>query len=135
MDILFDWDEILNMQGNSGPYMQYTYVRCQSVLSKVDNRTDYSALSVELADEELQVLMSLNKYPDVVLDSSIKLCPNLLTNYLYYLAQQYNLFYQKHPILKADEEVRNFRLAITAAVAQVIKNGLYLLGIQTVEKM
>ena len=77
----------------------------------------------------------LEKYPSIVESAAVNMAPNLLCNYLFTLAQQYNLFYQKHPILKADQDTKNFRLALTTAVAQVIKNGLYLLGIQTVEKM
>ncbi len=61
--------------------------------------------------------------------------PNFIANYLYDLAQKYNLFYQKHKILEADDDIKNFRLLLTKTTGQVLKNGLYLLGIKTVEKM
>ncbi|OGK51887.1 arginine--tRNA ligase [Candidatus Roizmanbacteria bacterium RIFCSPLOWO2_01_FULL_41_22] len=135
MDILFDWDEILNMQGNAGPYMQYTYVRCRSVISKSNFSPKNKLPRIDYQAEELELMRMLEKYPSIVESAAVNMAPNLLCNYLFTLAQQYNLFYQKHPILKADQDTKNFRLALTTAVAQVIKNGLYLLGIQTVEKM
>lgn len=150
MDIVFDWDDILNMQGNSGPYVQYTYVRCKSVLSKSypeatlkDPEKEWILLPTSrnqndkrINNEELALLRALIKYPEVVLETAQNFAPNYLCTYLYELSQKYNLFYQKNPILKAKhEDEKNLRLAITKATANVLKHGLTLLGIQTVEKM
>ncbi len=138
LDIVFDWDEILNMQGNSGPYVQYTYVRCKSVLSKLNLPVipDPDPKSIILNEEETAILRTLIKYPEVVTDAANNFAPNYITTYLYDLSQKYNLFYQKHQILKEENETtRNFRILLTAKVATVLSHGLSLLGIETVEKM
>jgi arginyl-tRNA synthetase len=81
-------------------------------------------------------LRTIYKFPEVVLEAAGNFAPNLICNFLFDLAEKFNLFYDKWPILKAETPVmRDFRLALTAAVGQVIKNGLGLLGIETLEKM
>lgn len=154
-DIVFDWDEILNMEGNSGPYLQYTVARTNSVLAKVkidklksfagfasDNSLETGKWKLEI--EELLVLRSLSRFDEIISMSSKNYSPNILCNYLYDLAQKYNSFYNKFRILKSEDseligdwklETGNFRLALTAATGQVLKNGLKLLGIQAPEKM
>jgi arginyl-tRNA synthetase len=156
LDIVFDWDEILNMQGDSGPYIQYTFARTQSVLSKMisgkKKATSKKELSFARSDlakleaEEVGLLRTLSKFPEVVEEAGDlpamqdgkalqagKFAPNILCNYLFDLAQKFNLFYQKHKILESEKE--EFRIALTAAVGQVIKKGLNLLGIQAPERM
>lgn len=136
-DIEFNFDETVSFEGNSGPYLQYTYVRCQSILNKVNNdfKEFTKDLNRDLNIEETSLTRHLIKYNEVVNTAALNYSPNLLCNYLYELGQKFNLFYQKLPILKADDEDKNFRLTLTQAVGQTIKNGLYLLGIETVEKM
>ncbi len=136
LDIVFDWDEILNMQGNSGPYIQYTYVRCKSVLNKVKVIPNEFEGSLSLNDEETAILRTLIKYPEVVQDAAENFAPNYITTYLYDLSQKYNLFYQKHQILKEENEgIKNFRMLLTQKVSTVLSHGLSLLGIEAVEKM
>jgi arginyl-tRNA synthetase len=134
-DIVFDWDEILNMEGNSGPYIQYVYVRTQSVLSKSRNRKIEAPRPglAKLEIEEVSLLRTLNKFSEVVNWAGEKFAPNILCNYLFDLAQKFNLFYQKHKIIGSDQE--DFRLKLTQGVGLVIKTGLNLLGIQAPEKM
>jgi len=135
-DIVFDWDEILNMQGDSGPYLQYAYARTQSVLNKIKNQKSKiknTNRNLKLEKEEIVLLRALIKFPDVVDDAGEKFAPNILCNYLFDLAQKFNLFYQKYKIIGSKNE--DFRLNLTAGVGQVIKNGLNLLGIQAQEKM
>lgn len=136
-DVEFDFDESVSFEGNSGPYIQYTYVRCRSVLEKspVSLQSAESINDIAANKEELQLLRSLIKFTDIVRDSALHRTPNSIANYLYNIAQEYNLFYQKHTILKADEETVKFRILLTHSVSQIISNGLGLLGIQTVEKM
>lgn len=131
--IAFDLNESISLAGNSGPYLLYTYVRTQSVLKKssIENKVNIAQMNTE----EKSLLMTLNQYEEIVTKSAKELAPNLIANYLFDLAQKFNLFYQKNPILKADEDIKNFRLLLTKAVGSVLKNGLYLLGIKTVEKM
>ena len=83
--------------------------------------------------EEVSLLRALQRFPEIVWEAGENFSPNLLCNYLFDLAQKFNLFYQKHKILESEN--RDFRLALTQAVGQVIKNGLYLLGIKAPERM
>jgi arginyl-tRNA synthetase len=146
-DITFDWDDILNMDGNSGPYIQYVYARTQSVLRKAksegqkakssirnSNHMSY-AFSSMLKTEELFLLRMLYKFNDIVASAAEKYSPNILCMYLFELAQQFNIFYQKHSILKAEGDIKEFRLALTTATGHTIKTGLNLLGIQAPEQM
>jgi arginyl-tRNA synthetase len=135
-DILFDWDEALNMQGNSGPYIQYSYARTQSVLAKIESETSFPELqNIVLAAEERDLLRFLARFDEVVEEAAHRYAPNILCTYLFELTQAFNLFYQKHQILKAETGVRNFRLFITKSTGEVIKKGLNLLGIEAPVKM
>lgn len=140
----FDWDEILNMQGNSGPYLQYTYARAKSVLRKAKYKAvgsrqqaiDQKKLvtSVQsLVPEEAVLLRTLPHFPEVIAEAAERYAPNLLCNYLYELAQKFNTFYNAEKIVGGERE--EFKLVLTAATAQVLQNGLGLLGIKTLEKM
>src|SRR3989344_260247 len=136
--ISFDFDESISLEGNSGPYILYTFVRTQSVLKKIDYHIDHGRGLNGINHyerEEKELLITLANFSEVVFEAAKNLAPNLIANYLYDLAQKYNLFYQKHKILDAENETKNFRLLLTNATGQVLKNGLYLLGIKTVEKM
>jgi arginyl-tRNA synthetase len=135
-NVVFDWEKMMNLQGNSGPYLQYTVARCNSVLAKAKNwKIDKSMVNGKwkMENGELAVLRALIKFPEVI-ELSAKLCsPNLLCNFLYDLAQKFNGFYNAERIIGSENE--NFRLALTFGVGQVLKNGLKLLGIQTPERM
>lgn len=133
-DVIFDWDQVLNMEGNSGPYMLYTYVRAKSILDKA-GEWDPKKRGVTLENSEAVLLRHLHKYCEVVEQAAQQYLPSTVATYLYQLAQIYNLFYQSSPILKAEGEKRSLRLSLTAAVANVLRSGLALLGIETVEKM
>ncbi len=134
-DIAFSFDESINFEGNSGPYLQYTYVRTQSVLSKANHSTKLGQVSQKskLEIEEELILRHLIHFPEIVSHAATVYSPNLVAEYLYQLAQKFNLFYAKHKVMGSENE--DFRLALTNSVGQVLKNGLALLGIQTVEKM
>jgi arginyl-tRNA synthetase len=134
----------MNMEGNSGPYLQYTVARTNSVLAK-KSASKGEALQAHFKDqvlggeysnlneEELSVLRSLIRFSEIIVGAAKTYSPNLLCNYLYDLAQKYNNFYNKDRIIGSDNE--DFRLALTFGVGQVLKNGLKLLGIQTPERM
>jgi len=136
-DIVFDWEKILNLKGNSAPYLQYTFVRCQSVLRKVKFKTLPKKIeAIDFNLEEEDILREIYKFPEIVQEAAERFSPNLICNFIFDLAQKYNFFYDLHPILKAKtEELKIFRLALTMAVAQVLKNSLNLLGISAPEKM
>jgi arginyl-tRNA synthetase len=129
-----DLNEAVSINGNSAPYLLYTYVRTKSILAK--KTPTYSInQDTEINENELQLLRELIKYPEVVHDATKNVSPHLIATYLFNLAQSFNLFYQKNPILKAEAEIKELRLLITQATSNIIKDGLRLLGIQTVEKM
>ena len=137
-DISFSFDESISLEGNSGPYIQYTFARTQSVLGKLkvksqNAKLQFKSQNSKLETEELSLLRTIHHFPGVVESAAENFAPNLLCNYLFDLAQKFNLFYQKHPILKGDN--KEFRLALTTAVGQVLKNGLHLLGIAAPDRM
>lgn len=133
-DIAFDIDESVSIEGNSGPYLQYTYARSQSVLAKAKETKEINKNNQPaLVPEEVSVLRSLIRFPEVISMSVRNYSPNLICNYLFDLAQKYNNFYNQQRIIGSENE--NFRLSLTKATGQVIKNGLNLLGIEAPERM
>jgi arginyl-tRNA synthetase len=155
-NVAFDIEKSVSLEGNSGPYLQYTFARTQSVLRKSaviarSETTKQSSLSLErsrglprpalaglamtLSIEESDLLRLLGRFEGTVREAAEKYSPNIICNYLFSLAQAFNLFYQKLPILKETGEVRDLRLALTAGTGKVIKLGLQLLGIEAPERM
>lgn len=130
-DVVFNISESISLEGNSGPYLQYTFVRCQSVLRKVaSNFEEFKA--GELSREEERLLKKIVKFNDSNFFTD-DFSQHRLCTYLYELASDFNLFYQKCPILGSVNE--NFRLSLTKATSKILSRGLYLLGIDTPQKM
>jgi len=133
--MLFNPAESIDFNGNTGPFIQYTYARIQSLLSKA------GALQTEIADIELnqsekELIMQLTNFKTTVAKSAESLSPALVANYVYDLVKAYNSFYQNNPILnQEDENVKQFRLNISDITAKTIKKSLKLLGIGTVNRM
>jgi len=132
-DIVFDWENIMNLEGNSGPYIQYTYARCQSVLKKAGRKKVEGAKANEFGEEEALVVRSLAQYSGKLADAAKNYSPNILCSYLFDLARKFNNFYDKCKILESPK--KDFRLMLTGGVGQIIKNGLDILGIDTPERM
>jgi arginyl-tRNA synthetase len=136
--LAFDLEESVNFSGNSGPYILYTNARIQSILRKIINyqlsiiNVDFTKLS---ENTEIELIKKLAVYPEVVATAEKIYDPAELAKYLFDLAKLFNDYYHQIPILKAEDEIKNARLALLSSVAQVIKNGLGLLGIETVEEM
>jgi len=134
-DIVFRWEEVLNFEGNTGPYLQYTHARIKSILRKA-GKQDSSVKSVDINQYERSLAVSLLKFEDVVIEAAETYFPNALAEYLYSLAGAFNLFYQKVQVLgESDPGKKKFRVKLVAAVAQVLSNGLELLGISAPEEM
>ncbi len=134
-DIVFDYSKVTKFEGNTGPYLLYTFVRCSSVLEK-SQPAKYDASKLDPTDLELAIMRHLYKFPEVVVESAKNYTPNTLCTFLFDLCQKYNSFYNGVPILKADsEEQKNFRLTLTQATQIVLKNGLGLLGIAPPNRM
>ncbi len=144
-DISFNFEDSLSFQGNSGPYLQYSYVRCVSVLAKANcdiNEPSVILSSLKKCSDinlnmyEKDILKNLYQYSDIQKKAAVEYAPHCLCTYLYNLAQNFNAFYAHCPILLEEKvAVKNKRLAIVFAVAFVLKSGLRLLGIETVAAM
>jgi arginyl-tRNA synthetase len=133
-DVAFDISTSVSFEGDSGPYLLYTYARCQSVLRKSGSSPqDLKSVSTTMNQEEKSIARMISFYPEIVTAVATDLTPNVLCTYLFELAQLFNAFYAKHQILEG--ESKDLRLLLTTATAQVLQNGLGLLGIETVERM
>lgn len=136
-DIVFSWDSMLDFEGESGPYVQYSYARGRSILrrSNIDpSGADYLLLT---SDTEYELIKQLSKYGEAVAAAADKNEPFYVNRYVTSVAKLFNKFYNSNPILKDDvpENVKKARLALVSASTLVIKSALGLLGIETVEKM
>ncbi len=132
-DIVFSYDKVLNFDGETGPYCQYTYARCASLLKKAGEVGSYVYNS--LLPQEYDLVATLDKFPQVVLTASEKNEPSMVTRYAVEVASCFNKFYFDCKILGEEENIKNFRLNLVKATKIVIKNALSLLGIKTPEKM
>jgi arginyl-tRNA synthetase len=132
LDVTFDWDDILNMQGNSGPYLQYTAVRCASVIEK-SNKPISAEFDTLLNKEERAILVKLLEYPEAVIKSTLDYAPHYLCTYLYEFAQIFNAFYNQHKIIGADNE--SLRLMLARQTQSILVQGLTILGISVPESM
>lgn len=135
-DYVFDWDEVLNFDGETGPYLQYTYARAKSVLRKAGfEKAEKMNFTKITSDEEFALVKSLANFKDIVIKACEKYEPSLITRHLTEIAKNFNKFYNTCQVNVEDKEVKEERLALTYASSLVIKIGLGLLGIKTVEKM
>ncbi|MFA7686138.1 MAG: arginine--tRNA ligase, partial [Candidatus Gracilibacteria bacterium] len=138
-DITFDWDKMLTLEGNSSPYLQYAYARARSIMRKSDikgEEGDFKQDPENTAEKINNLIRLLPKYAEHVAISAQEYKPNLISNYLYELAQNFNSFYNTVPVLKASKKTdKAYRLKIVKAVSQVLENGLRLLGIEVLEEM
>ncbi len=133
--MLFNPAESIDFNGNTGPFIQYTYARIQSLLSKAGALQTETA-DIELNQSEKELIMQLTNFKTIVAKSAETLSPALVANYVYDLVKAYNSFYQNNPILnQEDENVKQFRLNISDITAKTIKKSLELLGIGTVNRM
>ncbi|KQK26658.1 arginine--tRNA ligase [Chryseobacterium aquaticum] len=133
--MLFNPEESIDFNGNTGPFIQYTFARIQSLLTKA-NFTMKETESIELSQSEKELIMQLANYKTVVAKAAESLSPALVANYLYDLVKSYNSFYQNNPILiQEDENIKQYRLNLSDLTAKTIQKSLKLLGIETVNRM
>ena len=133
--MLFNPKESIDFNGNTGPFIQYTYARIQSLLAKAEYE-EQKISEYEINDSEKDLMMNIFNFKDVVSKAAESLSPALVANYIYELVKSYNSFYQNNPILKQDDAVaKQFRLELSAVTGKTIKKGLALLGIGTVDRM
>ncbi len=136
-DVVFDWEEILNFDGETGPYVQYTHARVCSLLRRAGSETTPELSSAETLTEEhgLPLVKLLGDFSQVVERSARTFEPSLLSRYLLDVAQSFNRYYHHHRILVDDAAVMATRLAVVKAVQFVLSRGLYLLGIAAPDRM
>ena len=134
-DVVFTWEDALNFDGDSGPYVQYTYVRGKSILRKAGNVPDTADLSYLSTEDEFELVKLLGAFKDSVKEATDRYEPFVVLRNVTEIAKAYNKFYNSHPILNADDNVKNARLQLTKAVGIVLKTGLGLAGIETPENM
>lgn len=136
-DQIFDWDTILNFNGETGPYIQYTYVRTNSVLNNSNGVKDVKKIdfSVLTDKESLEVIKKIYEFNNVIENSVDKNEPSLLARYLLELAKNYSTFYNNNKILVEDEKTKDARVFLTYSVGIVLKIGMKLLGIEMPDKM
>ncbi len=130
-EIAFDLKESVSFEGDSGPYLQYTYARCMSVVRK-SGEAPQTFSAERLNEEERIIVRRITQFPLTVAQAAARFSPNTLCTYLFQLAGEFNAFYAKHSILEGGS---HHRIALTAATVQVLKNGLTLLGIPVIERM
>lgn len=142
-DITFNWDKMLSWEGNSGPYLQYTYVRLRSILRKADGKKTknkigkFSSQLLALGETaDLNIARQLIRYPESIAKAAREQGPHMLALYLYELSVAANSYYHEMPVIKAQSaQLKELRLQLVSMSAQVLKHGLNILGIKTVEEM
>ncbi len=130
--ITFKKEDALNFEGDTGPYLLYSYARASSILKKSKSKLKTFKI-INLAQKEFELVNKISKFQEVVLNAYKNSNPALVANYSYSLAQTFNEFYHAHPVIGAEQE--SFRLALVGAFRQTMKNSLNLLGINVLEKM
>jgi arginyl-tRNA synthetase len=136
-NMLFNPEESIDFNGNTGPFIQYTYARIQSVLRKSkQNNNLQDTQHCDMNDKEINLIQRLCEYPAVVHQAGEEYSPAVIANYIYSLACDYNSFYHDYSILgETDPTIRNFRLTLSSAVANIIQKGMFLLGIEVPQRM
>jgi len=132
--ILFNLDEALNFEGDTGPYLQYSYARASSILRKAKRKKGKQKFIIKnLHEKEIELIKKLSQFPEIVLKANNAYNPSLIANYSYQLAKIFNEFYQVCPVIGSEQE--SFRLSLVESFRYVLKNSLNLLGIDVLEKM
>ena len=135
-DIVFKWEEALNFEGNSSPFIQYAHARACSILRKKEDDINDVNSNVTLNDAEIQLIKKLSKFPLMIKEACEGFKPHLITLFLNETASQFNQFYRDCPVLtEKDEDLRKVRLLIVFATREVLRNGLDLIGIKAPEEM
>lgn len=133
-DVEFNLEDTLKFEGNTGPYLQYTYARINSLLSNKES-VEYSIGDFEIDEDKWNLIWSISKYEEIIINAKINNDPSLIAKYLLDLASDFNKFYAHEKIVDENREYAEFKLDLCAVVATVIKNGLSLLNIDVIKQM
>lgn len=136
-DVSFQWDKILNFDGETGPYVQYTYARCSSLLRAVPDFDETASIDAAILTDldSMELLKAINKFPKVVADAAEKYEPFMISRFAVDVAQAFNRFYTNNRINVPEEAVRNARLKLVAVTRKTLRDALALLGINCPEQM
>lgn len=136
-DEIFDWDTMLNFQGETGPYIQYTYVRTKSVIEKAGYIPNYKDINLSVLNNEdsIKVISLLYQFGDTIKQAAEKNEPSIISRYLINVAKEYSSFYNNNKILVEEKEIQDARIYLSKAVGNVLKIGCGLLGIEMPSKM
>jgi arginyl-tRNA synthetase len=135
-NMTFNPKESIDFNGNTGPFIQYTYARIQSILRKAEGEFRIQNSEFVINDKEMALIQKLAEFPAVVKDAGVTYTPSVIANYVYDLVKEFNQFYHDYSILREeDEAVKRFRLVLSANVAKIIRLGMGLLGIEAPERM
>ena len=136
-DQIFDWDTALNFQGETGPYIQYTYVRTQSVLGKVDKIPEFNDIDIEKLNDKysINILKLIYNFEDILIQVTKKEEPSILARYLIDLSKAFSNFYNENKIIGEEKDLQDARIYLTECVGRVLKQGAYLLGMEMPNKM
>ena len=130
-DIVFDLKKFISFEGDTGPYIQYSYARASSILKKTKNQDKFRVYDLE--PKELELVKKLSQFPEIVLNAYKNLSPSVIANYSFQLSKIFNEFYHACPVIGSKQEA--FRLALVQAFRQILKNSLRLLSIDVIEEM
>ncbi|MCY1234854.1 Arginine--tRNA ligase [compost metagenome] len=134
--ILFNPEESVDFAGNTGPFIQYTYARIQSIIRKADFDYSSTMTSISLHEKEKELLKQMETFPEIIQNAAQNFSPALIANYTYELVREYNSFYQAVPILGSDNfDEKVFRVQLSKKVADIIASAFSLLGIDVPERM
>ena len=134
--MMFNPKESIDLNGHTGPFVQYGYARIQSLLNKRKPSAGFNSNGVNFQKQELELIKSISSFPEIIKQSANELSPAILANYLFTLVKAYNSFYQSCPIIKEENEnLAEFRLQVSTLTANVIRKGMQILGINVPERM
>ncbi len=139
-NMMFNPEESIDFNGNTGPFIQYTYARIRSVIRKAEEKGIIPAINFDkamaISEKENELIKTISLYPSIVQEAAESYSPAVIANYVYNLVKEYNQFYHDHSILNEDDEdVRKLRLVLSTTVAKIIKSGMGLMGISVPERM
>jgi len=134
-DIIFDWDKIMSLEGDSGPYLQYAYARCKSILAKsrIKESNNWEYKKEDLGEAELSLLRQIYRLEEKVVESASRFSPAVLVEYITGIARSFNEYYAKSKIIDGENEALG--VFMTQSVASVLERGMKILGIKTLSKM
>lgn len=134
--MLFNPEESVDLNGNTGPFIQYAYARIQSILRKFEEEVTSVGTSIDLLESEKNLLININEYPKVIEEAGKNYSPALIANYIYDLVKEYNSYYQSVSILKeTDADIKSFRVSLSKQVGEVIESAMKLLGVNVPQRM